>query len=110
MKTHIEEDGFEVNYESEFPEYGNGSINDGITYADIREHITGPVISTIIHIVILALLGLLIVIEVPEENEVPTIIIKDKVLKILPKPIPPEVIIPPEKKDKIPRPVNRPNL
>ena len=67
---------------------------DRITLTDIREHITGPVISTIVHIVLLSFLGTIIVFEAPKKSRELTIEMKTiKPKEIKPPPPPPE---PPE--------------
>ena len=47
-----------------------------ITFADVKEHMTGPVISTVIHVILLAFLGTIIVFEAPKESKEITVEMK----------------------------------
>ena len=65
-----------------------------ITFQDVKEHMTGPVISTLIHVVLLAFLGTVVVFEAPEKSKEITVEMKTiKPKEIKPPPPPPE---PPE--------------
>ena len=65
-----------------------------LTFSDIKEHMTGPVISTLIHIVLLAFLGTVVVFEAPKKSKEITVEMKTiKPKEIKPPPPPPE---PPE--------------
>ena len=65
-----------------------------ITFQDVKEHMTGPVISTIIHVVLLGFLGTVVVFEAPKQSKEITVEMKTiKPKEIKPPPPPPE---PPE--------------
>ena len=53
-----------------------------LTIQDIREHISGPVLSVVVHVVVLALLSTLVVFRPPEEGE--NIEVKQIVLEVKP--------------------------
>jgi len=68
-----------------------------ITFSDIKEHITGPVISTIIHVILLAFLGTIVVFEAPKKSKEIMVEMKNiEPQEIEPPPPPPE---PPEPVD-----------
>lgn len=50
------------------PSYEDVLKAQRITFADVKEHMTGPVISVIVHIVLLSLLGTMVVFEAPKEK------------------------------------------
>jgi hypothetical protein len=62
-----------------------------ISMMDIKEHMTGPVISTLIHVVLLVLLGTVVVFEAPKEAKEITVEMKTiEPQEIEPPPPPPE--------------------
>lgn len=101
----------ELDEESGFSSYEEIIDAKKITFEDVKEHMTGPVISTVLHIILLAFLGTIIVFEAPEDDK--EIAVEMKVLEpkeIEPPPPPPEE--PPPTEDQVPTetPVERPNV
>ncbi len=82
-----------------------------ITFEDIKEHLTGPVISTVIHVVLLAFLGTIIVFKAPEKAKNITVAMKKiEVPKIEPPPPPLEPPEPVEIENPTETPIERPNM
>ncbi len=111
MKNELEEhEGLEEE-ESGFMGYEELMEARKITFADIKEHLTGPVISTVIHIVLLAFLGTIIVFKAPEKAKEITVAMKKiEIPEIEPPPPPPE---PPEQVEvetPTDTPIERPNM
>jgi hypothetical protein len=65
-----------------------------VSLQDIRQHMTGPVISTMIHVVLLAFLGTIIVFKAPEKSK--EIQVEMKTMEIKEVPPPPKPPEPPE--------------
>ena len=62
-----------------------------ITFQDVKEHLTGPVISTVIHVVLLAFLGTIVVFKAPQKSKEITVEMKTiEPQEIEPPPPPPE--------------------
>jgi hypothetical protein len=108
----IEEvEGVEGEEDSGVPSYEELMESRKITAEDIKEHMTGPVISTVVHIIFLAFLGTIVVFEAQKEAK--EIAVEMKVLEIQeiePPPPPPEEPEPVELEDPTETPVERPNL
>ena len=82
-----------------------------ISIEDIKEHTTGPVISTIIHIILLAFLGTIIVFKAPTKSKEITVTMKTlEVQEIEPPPPPPEPPEPVEIENPTETPIERPNM
>ena len=82
-----------------------------ITFVDIKEHLTGPVISTIVHIVLLSFLGTIVVFEAPKEQKDITVEVKNiEPQEIEPPPPPPEPPEPVETDAVDDRPVMTPDV
>ena len=82
-----------------------------ITFSDIKEHLTGPVISTVIHVVLLAFLGTIVVFKAPEKSKEITVEMKTiEPQEIEPPPPPPEPPDPVDVQNPTDTPVERPNV
>ena len=82
-----------------------------ISFSDIKEHLTGPVISTLIHVVVLAFLGTIIVFKAPEEAKDISVEMKTiKPTEIAPPPPPPELPDSVEADDSTQAPLDRPKM
>ena len=82
-----------------------------ITFSDIKEHLTGPVISTVIHVVLLAFLGTIVVFKAPEKSKEITVEMKTiEPQEIEPPPPPPEPPDPVDVQNPTETPVERPNV
>ena len=82
-----------------------------ITFLDIKEHLTGPVISTVIHVVLLAFLGTIVVFKAPEKSKEITVEMKTiEPQEIEPPPPPPEPPDPVDVQDSSETPVERPDV
>ena len=82
-----------------------------ISFSDIKEHLTGPVISTVIHVVLLAFLGTIIVFKAPEKaKEITVEMRKIEPKEIEPPPPPPEPPEPVEVENPTETPIERPNM
>lgn len=81
-----------------------------ITLSDIYAHMTGPVISVVLHIILFALLGTMIVYEPPQKKDEITVEVKNVEIKPLDKkpepPTPPEEVV----DDVVPVEVDRPTI
>ena len=82
-----------------------------ISFSDVKEHLTGPVISTVIHVVLLAFLGTIIVFKAPEKAKEITVEMKKiEPTEIEPPPPPPEPPEPVEVENPTETPIERPNM
>lgn len=111
MENIEEVEGMEEEQGSGFSSYEDLMEARKITVEDIKEHMTGPVISTVAHIILLAFLGTIIVFEAPKPAK--EISVEMKVIdikEIVPPPPPPEEPEPVELEDPTETPVERPNL
>jgi len=82
-----------------------------ITFSDVKEHLTGPVLSTIIHIVLLAFLGTIVVFKAPEKSKEITVEMKTiEPQEIEPPPPPPEPPDPVDVETPTDTPIERPNV
>ena len=82
-----------------------------ITFSDIKEHLTGPVVSTVIHVVLLAFLGTIVVFKAPEKSKEITVEMKTiEPQEIEPPPPPPEPPDPVDVQNPTETPVERPNV
>jgi len=82
-----------------------------ITFSDVKEHLTGPVISTVIHVVLLAFLGTIVVFKAPEKSKEITVEMKTlEPQEIEPPPPPPEPPEPVEIENPTETPIERPNM
>jgi len=79
-----------------------------ITFNDIKEHMSGPVLSVIIHVVLLAFLATIIVFEAPEESK--EIEVEMKVIEPQDIPEPPEPPEPVEVETEVEVEVERPDV
>ena len=98
-------------YDSPFMSYEDLMESRKITFQDVKEHITGPVISTLIHVVLLAFLGTVVVFEAPKQSK--EIAVEMKTIKpkeIQPPPPPPEPPEPTEVENPTETPVDRPQV
>jgi hypothetical protein len=80
-----------------------------ITFEDIKEHITGPILSVIVHIILLFALGTIVIFEAPEEREDIAVEVTEMELKEIEKipepPRPPEEVM-----DEIEVEIDRPDV
>jgi hypothetical protein len=82
-----------------------------ITFSDVKEHLTGPVLSTIIHIVLLAFLGTIVVFKAPEKSKEITVEMKTiEPQEIEPPPPPPEPPDPVEVETPTDTPIESPEV
>jgi len=82
-----------------------------ITFSDVKEHLTGPVLSTVIHVVLLAFLGTIVVFKAPEKSKEITVEMKTiEPQEIEPPPPPPEPPEPVEIENPTETPIERPNM
>lgn len=83
--------------ETAFPSHEDVMAAQRITMRDITEHMTGPVVSIILHIIVLALVGTIVVMPAPKEGTEIEVEVKELEVKELEKiPEPPE---PPEEQE-----------
>lgn len=88
----IEEEGFEEeDFEEGYPSQEDILAAQEITWSDVIQHMTGPVISVIAHVILLALLGSVVIFEAPKEKS--DINVKMEEVEIKP---PEEIPEPPE--------------
>lgn len=96
MKTDdVQEEGIHEVYNEELVDYKEVLKAKKLTFQDIRDHMSGPVISLMLHMVLIALLSAWIVMERPKDQEaieVDMLVVPQKDIEI---PKPPE-IKPPE--------------
>lgn len=79
-------------YDSQFMSYEDLMRSRKITFLDIKEHITGPVLSTILHVFLLSFLGTVIVFKAPRQSKEVAVGIKTIKLKSIHPPPPPPML------------------
>lgn len=90
-----QEHEFEHDYE-DYPSHEDFLNAQKITISDVKEHITGPVISVVVHVILLALLGTIVVFKAPKERTDIEVEMKEMEIKEIEKipepPKPPEEV------------------
>ena len=82
-----------------------------ISFSDVKEHLTGPVISTLVHVLVLSFLGTIIVFKAPEKAKEITVEMKKiEPTEIEPPPPPPEPPEPTDVQTPTDTPIERPNM
>ena len=85
---------FEIGEDLESNSYNDLVSSPKVSISDIKEHITGPVLSTIAHIVLLAFLGTIIIFKTPEKDK--AIVVKSVNLEFPEIEPPPPIEVPPD--------------
>ena len=107
----IDDEEMEEEFDSGFMSYEELMESRKITFSDVKEHLTGPVLSTVIHVVLLAFLGTIVVFKAPEKSKEITVAMKNiQPQEIEPPPPPPEPPDPVDVQDPTETPVERPNV